>query len=140
MPTAQRCDQRRGRYVLYWMQQSQRASFNPALEYAIELGNRDGLPVLVAFSYPDANLRDYCCSLCCNAERWPIDAACSTSIPRAGVPGRRITVAARAGKTPFDFRLLGAGMRPGARCHGPEHAPMGATVSCCARPGLPGAA
>ncbi len=25
----------RGRYVLYWMQQAQRASFNPALEYAI---------------------------------------------------------------------------------------------------------
>jgi deoxyribodipyrimidine photolyase len=29
----------RGRYVLYWMQQSQRASFNPALEYAIEIAN-----------------------------------------------------------------------------------------------------
>jgi deoxyribodipyrimidine photo-lyase len=56
-------DQRRGRYVLYWMQQSQRASFNPALEYAIEMGNRAGLPVLVAFGlmddYPDANLRHY---------------------------------------------------------------------------------
>ena len=45
------------------MQQSQRASFNPALEYAIEMANRDGLPVLVAFGlmddYPDANLRHY---------------------------------------------------------------------------------
>ncbi len=55
--------QRRGRYVLYWMQQSQRASFNPALEYAIEIGNQRGLPVLVAFGlmndYPDANLRHY---------------------------------------------------------------------------------
>jgi deoxyribodipyrimidine photo-lyase len=54
---------RRGRYVLYWMQQSQRASFNPALEYAIEMANCDGLPVLVAFGlmddYPDANLRHY---------------------------------------------------------------------------------
>jgi deoxyribodipyrimidine photo-lyase len=53
----------RGRYVLYWMQQSQRASFNPALEYAIEIANREGLPVLVAFGlmddYPDANLRHY---------------------------------------------------------------------------------
>jgi deoxyribodipyrimidine photo-lyase len=56
-------DRRRGRYVLYWMQQSQRASFNPALEHAIELGNRERLPVLVAFGlmddYPDANLRHY---------------------------------------------------------------------------------
>src|SRR5262245_21455679 len=45
------------------MQQSQRASFNPALEHAIEVANCDGLPVLVAFGlmddYPDANLRHY---------------------------------------------------------------------------------
>ena len=56
-------DQRRGRYVLYWMQQSQRASFNPALERAIAVANRAGLPVLVAFGlmddYPEANLRHY---------------------------------------------------------------------------------
>ena len=56
-------DLRRGRYVLYWMQQAQRASFNPALEYAIEVANREQLPVLVAFGlmddYPDANLRHY---------------------------------------------------------------------------------
>ena len=56
-------DLRRGRYVLYWMQQSQRASFNPALEYAIEVANRQRLPVLVAFGlmddYPEANLRHY---------------------------------------------------------------------------------
>jgi deoxyribodipyrimidine photo-lyase len=56
-------DLRRGRYVLYWMQQSQRASFNPALEYAIDAANREGLPVLVAFGlmddYPEANLRHY---------------------------------------------------------------------------------
>ena len=56
-------DLRRGRYVLYWMQQSQRASFNPALEYAIEVANREGLPVVVAFGltddYPEANLRHY---------------------------------------------------------------------------------
>jgi deoxyribodipyrimidine photo-lyase len=54
---------RRGRYVLYWMQQSQRASFNPALEYAIEAANLEGLPVLVGFGlmddYPEANLRHY---------------------------------------------------------------------------------
>jgi deoxyribodipyrimidine photo-lyase len=56
-------DLRRGPYVLYWMQQSQRASFNPALEYAIEVANQAGLPVLVAFGlmddYPEANLRHY---------------------------------------------------------------------------------
>jgi deoxyribodipyrimidine photo-lyase len=56
-------DQRRGRYVLYWMQQSQRASFNPALEHAIAVANRARLPVLVGFGlmddYPDANLRHY---------------------------------------------------------------------------------
>jgi deoxyribodipyrimidine photo-lyase len=56
-------DLRRGPYVLYWMQQSQRASFNPALEYAIDAANREGLPVLVAFGlmddYPEANLRHY---------------------------------------------------------------------------------
>jgi deoxyribodipyrimidine photo-lyase len=56
-------DQRRGRYVLYWMQQSQRASFNPALEYAISTANRAGLPVLVVFGlmddYPEANVRHY---------------------------------------------------------------------------------
>jgi deoxyribodipyrimidine photo-lyase len=56
-------DLRRGRYVLYWMQQSQRAACNPALEYALEVANRRGLPVLVAFglmdAYPDANLRHY---------------------------------------------------------------------------------
>jgi deoxyribodipyrimidine photo-lyase len=56
-------NRRRGRYVLYWMQQSQRASFNPALEYAIEVANRASLPVVVGFGlmddYPEANLRHY---------------------------------------------------------------------------------
>ncbi len=52
-----------GRYVLYWMQQSQRAVFNHALEYAVGEANRLGLPLLVGFglteSYPEANLRHY---------------------------------------------------------------------------------
>ncbi len=52
-----------GRYVLYWMQQSQRASFNPALEHAIAEANARRLPVLVGFGlmddYPEANLRHY---------------------------------------------------------------------------------
>jgi len=51
-----------GQYVLYWMQQSQRAHYNHALEYAIEQANHLGLPVLVAFCvtpYPRANVRHY---------------------------------------------------------------------------------
>jgi len=52
-----------GRYVLYWMQQSQRAELNHALEYAAREANRIGQGVLVGFGltgdYPDANLRHY---------------------------------------------------------------------------------
>ena len=52
-----------GDYVLYWMQQSQRAACNPALEYAIGAANRRGLPVVVGFglmdAYPEANRRHY---------------------------------------------------------------------------------
>lgn len=54
---------RAGEYVLYWMQQSQRAEYNHALEYAAEQANNADLPVLVAFGlmddYPEANLRHY---------------------------------------------------------------------------------
>lgn len=54
---------RAGRYVLYWMQQSQRAEFNHALEYAAGEANARGLPLLVAFGlmdgYPEATLRHY---------------------------------------------------------------------------------
>jgi deoxyribodipyrimidine photo-lyase len=50
-----------GRWVLYWMQRSQRAEDNPALELAIQRANELDLPVLVAFGltdrYPRANLR-----------------------------------------------------------------------------------
>ena len=52
-----------GDYVLYWMQQSQRAEHNPALDLAIREANRLELPVLVCFgltdAYPDANWRHY---------------------------------------------------------------------------------
>ncbi|MEJ2185511.1 MAG: deoxyribodipyrimidine photo-lyase [Gemmatimonadota bacterium] len=52
-----------GDYVLYWMQQSQRAEWNPALEYAVRRANERRLPLLVGFGltddYPDANLRHY---------------------------------------------------------------------------------
>lgn len=53
-------------YVLYLMQQSQRAAFNPALELAIEEANRLNRPVLVCFGlldgangFPEANARHY---------------------------------------------------------------------------------
>jgi deoxyribodipyrimidine photo-lyase len=56
-------DMRDGHYVLYWMQQSQRAEYNHALEYAIQQANRLGQGVLVVFGlmddYPEANLRHY---------------------------------------------------------------------------------
>jgi deoxyribodipyrimidine photo-lyase len=45
------------------MQQSQRAEYNHALEYAIEQANIQGRPILVLFAltddYPEANLRHY---------------------------------------------------------------------------------
>src|SRR3954454_16329987 len=51
------------RYVLYWMQQSQRVCFSPALEFALEEANARDLPVLVCFGltdgYPEANARHY---------------------------------------------------------------------------------
>jgi deoxyribodipyrimidine photo-lyase len=52
-----------GRYVLYWMQASQRAECNHALEYAVGAANERNLPVVVAFGlteqFPEANLRHY---------------------------------------------------------------------------------
>jgi deoxyribodipyrimidine photo-lyase len=52
-----------GDYVLYWMQQAQRAEENYALEYAVCEANSRGLPLYVFFglteSFPEANLRHY---------------------------------------------------------------------------------
>ncbi len=52
-----------GTYVLYWMQQSQRAVFNPALEVAVAAANRLRLPLVVGFglldSLPHAKARHY---------------------------------------------------------------------------------
>ena len=52
-----------GQYVLYWMQASQRAEFNHALEFAIREANRLKLPLVVVFGltaeYPEANQRHY---------------------------------------------------------------------------------
>ena len=56
-------DLRKGNFVLYWMQQSQRAEYNHALEYAVQQANQMGQGVLVVFGlmddYPEANLRHY---------------------------------------------------------------------------------
>ena len=53
----------KGKYVLYWMQQSQRADYNHALEYAVQQANRLGQGIIVVFGltddYPEANLRHY---------------------------------------------------------------------------------
>jgi len=55
--------QETGNYVVYWMQQAQRVSYNHALWYAIEQANRRELPLIVAFvlvdNYPSATLRHY---------------------------------------------------------------------------------
>jgi deoxyribodipyrimidine photo-lyase len=52
-----------GRCVVYWMQRSQRALDNPALEIAVQAANLLGKPCVVFFApvpfYPHANLRHY---------------------------------------------------------------------------------
>lgn len=56
-------DRTNGSCVVYWMQQSQRADDNHALEYAVEEANGQKLPLVVLFvlmdHYPEANLRHY---------------------------------------------------------------------------------
>lgn len=51
------------KYVLYWMQQSQRIHFNHALNEAIREANRTELPLVIFFNltnqYPEANIRHY---------------------------------------------------------------------------------
>lgn len=53
----------RGDYVLYWMQQSQRAEENHALEYAVDEANMQNQALIVVFglmkNYPEANIRHY---------------------------------------------------------------------------------
>lgn len=54
---------KKGSYVLYWMQASQRTEYNHALEYSILKANEFRQPVVVFFGitdhYPEANLRHY---------------------------------------------------------------------------------
>jgi len=53
----------KGRFVLYWMQASQRVEYNHALEYAIRQAQRTKAPVATLFvltdGFPGANLRHY---------------------------------------------------------------------------------
>jgi deoxyribodipyrimidine photo-lyase len=55
--------ERRRDFVLYWMQAAQRAEDNHALEYAIDLANDRGKPLVAFFgltgSFPEANARHY---------------------------------------------------------------------------------
>lgn len=59
----QKNENKSGKYILYWMQQSMRIHYNHALNYAINLANEKKLPLIVLFNvvpnYPDANLRHY---------------------------------------------------------------------------------
>ncbi len=52
-----------GKFVVYWMQASQRFKFNPAYKFAIEKANELGQPLLVIFifnpSYPEAEYSHY---------------------------------------------------------------------------------
>jgi deoxyribodipyrimidine photo-lyase len=54
---------KKGAYVLYWMQASQRTEYNHALEYAIIQANQLKQPILVFFGitdhFPEANERHY---------------------------------------------------------------------------------
>jgi deoxyribodipyrimidine photo-lyase len=54
---------RRGRYVLYWMQAAQRVACNHALQHAVECAEELGLPVLAVFAladrFPGASRRHY---------------------------------------------------------------------------------
>jgi len=52
-----------GKYVLYWMQSSQRSHYNHALEYSILKANKLQIPLIVYFGitndFPQANRRHY---------------------------------------------------------------------------------
>jgi deoxyribodipyrimidine photo-lyase len=56
-------DVKNGRYVLYWMQSSQRTKCNMALEYAASWADKLNKPLVVFFglarAFPEANLRHY---------------------------------------------------------------------------------
>src|SRR6478752_83962 len=61
--TIRRAGNPEGKCVVYWMQRSQRALDNPALETAVQAANALDLPCVVFFApvpfYPHANFRHY---------------------------------------------------------------------------------
>jgi deoxyribodipyrimidine photo-lyase len=93
-----------GRCVLYWMQRSQRAAENPALNRAIDLGNQLRLPVLVVLAltadYPGAQRRHY---------RFLLD-----GLPelREGLVARGVPLVVRIGQPPVVVAALAAEVRP----------------------------
>ncbi len=90
---------RPGRFVLYWMQQSQRASANHALEYAVEQANALGQGVRVVFglttAFPEANLRHL--TFMIEGLRETQAALAARGIPMAVFPGDPAAVALEAG-------------------------------------------
>ncbi|MGL4955054.1 MAG: deoxyribodipyrimidine photo-lyase, partial [Cetobacterium sp.] len=52
-----------GQYIVYWMQETQRVSYNFSLEKAIEVANESKLPLYVMFNYiknyPEASERHF---------------------------------------------------------------------------------
>ena len=80
-------------FVLYWMQASQRAWENPALEYAAEKANELGKPLVVLFGltadFPGANARHYLFMLEGLEEtRKDLDKRGVRMVVRSGSPGR----------------------------------------------------
>lgn len=52
----------KGEYILYWIQEAQRISYNYALEYALTLAQKHNKPLALVFSltaFPEANIRHY---------------------------------------------------------------------------------
>ena len=102
---AERAD---GSYVLYLMQQANRARHNPALEFAIESANRLGLPVVACFGlldgangFPEANARHYAFLL-----QGLADAQAGLSARGIGFVMRRMSPAAIAIDLSRDAALL----------------------------------
>lgn len=54
---------KKGAYVFYWMQASQRAEHNKALDFAVIQANKEKIPIIVYFGitdeFPEANERHY---------------------------------------------------------------------------------
>lgn len=87
-----------GGHVLYWMQRSQRAEHNDALEHAVRLANEHGVPLHVVFGlttdYPEASGRHVRFML--EGLAGTASALARRSIPFAVRPGHPVDVAADA--------------------------------------------